>query len=95
MADISEKQPPVYPVNPNQGYQVNQGYNQGPPVYQGYNQGPPVNQGYYPVNPGYPTGNLAPNVVNVVPMGGVGQQYRDQCKSISIPSYCLRVEYTS
>ena len=73
MAEISEKQPPaVYPVNPNQGYQVNQGYNQGPPVNQGY-----------PANPGYPTGNLAPNVVNVVPMAGVGQQYRDQCKSIT------------
>ena len=47
-----------------------------PPVY-------PANQ----ANQGYPTGNMAPNVVHVVPQPAAvtGQQYRDQCKSL--PSY--------
>jgi hypothetical protein len=44
----------------------------------------------YPTNQGYPAGNMmAPNVVHVVPQALVGQQYRDQCKSL--PSYSLEI----
>ena len=52
---------------------------QQPPVYSAINPDAPTQ-----ASQEYPAG-AASNVVNILPPANVGQQYRDQCKSL--PSY--------